>query len=364
MERYGNYKVEDFVQDDSFRLWVLSPGSDTERYWTDFLAQYPDKHTDVSQAKALLLAMDQSGILPTELQGIRMWEKIDAATAEEERRVTPLWQHVLARHWMSAAAVVLIGLTLWWLLVLRDGRQMPGSYEKQVARIKEQLIEHANRKGESQRIVLPDGSIAMLGADSKLSYKKDFAGDQRGLYLAGEGYFEVVKNEAKPFVVFTGQVVTQVVGTRFTVSSPKGGEQVSVSVRSGKVKVFTMEQYADSNSGKPVFLTANQTAVYRAEGGFVTRPTMRSPDIIKAPEKFPDFNFRSTAIATVFSTLEESYGVSIEYDENVIANCDLTAQLGDEPLFKKLDIICHTIDATYEVWGNKIVVTGKGCTTH
>ena len=35
--------------------------------------------------------------------------------------------------------------------------------------------------------------------------------------------------------------------------------------------------------------------------------------------------------------------------------------LGDEPLFEKLKIICHTIGATYELIDANIVVSSSGC---
>lgn len=365
MEHYQRYKTEDFVQDEAFRVWVLSPVPVSNQFWSDFLAAYPSKHTEVSHARALLLAMDGSGVTPTEQQGSQMWGKIEAAITEDDNRsFTPLWQRVFLRRWMPAAAAVLIGFSVWWWSAIRDVEKLPATYEAQVAQQKALLIEHVNRTKESKRVVLPDGSVAMLSTDSKLSLEKDFAGNQRKVYLSGQGYFEVVKNETKPFLVVAGDVVTQVIGTRFTVRSIQNSEEVSVSVRSGKVKVFTVDAHDNVRSAKQVFLTANQTATYSAGSGLLTKATLVSPNMIKAPVKYPDFNFENTAIANVFSTLEESYGVTIEYDENVIASCDITAQLGGEPLFKKLDIICRTIDATYEVWGNKIIITGKGCAAY
>lgn len=39
----------------------------------------------------------------------------------------------------------------------------------------------------------------------------------------------------------------------------------------------------------------------------------------------------------------------------------VTALLGDLPLFRKLDIVCQTIGATYEVFGTEIVISGGTC---
>lgn len=366
---YQQYTSEDFVQDEHFRDWVLEPSDEVGAFWDNFLVNYPEKHHEIIKARALLLAMKQFENNPSIEQGQRMWSNILSQVEDTPRASKSVFHTVyrnVSRHWVSIAAMLTLVSTVGWLLLNRDNQPLPRSYDKQIAQAKVQLIESLNPTKEVKQIVLPDGSVVRLYPEARLSYEKDFSGTQRKVYLSGKGYFEVVKDDSKPFLVFANNVVTQVVGTRFTVDSPQNESGVNVVVQSGKVKVFTiehLEKAASKSEEGLLVLTPNQQATYDPARNMLTRSIIAKPEIIRSPEKYPDFNFKSTTIDEVFATLESSYGVSIQYDQQTFAKCNLTAELGSEPLFKKLDIICQTIDATYEVWGTKIVVTGKGCNT-
>lgn len=370
MVSYKNYTAEDLLQDDMFRRWVLSPGEETGQLWEGFLLNYPEKQSDVTRARAMLLAMHGLEQDPDAEKGRQMWSGILERIDDDQQAERPLSRSLFVdfrRYWGYAAAVIVLGFCIWWLASIREIGRVPRTYAKQVARETDQLIEYFNQTGRAARLVLPDGSVVVLGKGAKVSYEKGFAGNERKVYLSGQGYFEVVKDPGKPFFVFADNIVTQVVGTRFTVNNPAQTADISVAVKSGKVKVFTIENYQNSKADqgqKALLLTANEQATFRIDKGVLTKGIAAKPEVIKAPEKFPNFNFEKTSIEDVFMTLGDSYGVLIEYDPKMIANCNLTAELGNEPLFKKMDIICRTIDATYEVWGTKIVVTAKGCSPY
>jgi ferric-dicitrate binding protein FerR (iron transport regulator) len=364
---YQQYTSEEFIQDENFRGWVFDPSEEAGAFWENFLINYPEKRSEIIKARALLLAMKQFENNPSIEQGQRMWSNILDQVEDSSNTSKSVFQTVyrnFSRHWVSIAAMLVLVSSLGWFLWNRGEQTLPQSYEKQIAEAKVQLIESTNQTKETQKVVLPDGSEVELYPEARLSYEKDFSGTQRKVYLSGKGYFEVVKDVSKPFLVFSNNVVTQVVGTSFTINSPKNASGVSVIVKSGKVKVFTIEQLEKAASKTEeglLVLTPNQQATYDPVRNSLTRTITAKPEIIRSPEKYPDFNFKDTDINEVFTTLESSYGVTIEYDQQTFVKCSLTAQLGSEPLFKKLDIICKTIDATYEVWGTKIVVTGKGC---
>jgi transmembrane sensor len=364
---YLHYTPEDFIQDDLFRRWVLASDEDTGQFWQNFLTIYPDKKPDVTRARALLLAMESLGNDPSLEQGQRMKQTIFDHIEIPENTTQSVFTVVytnFSRHWVSIAATVALVGMVWWYTSTHNSTYLPPTYDKQVAQVHEPLIEQTNQTKNTQRVQLPDGSTVLLSPTAKLSYEKEFTGPQRKVYLSGQGYFEVVKDDSKPFLVFANNVVTQVVGTRFTVNSAQSAIGISVIVKSGKVKVFTLEQYQKpeiQKAAETIVLTPNQQATYDPAQALLTKSIVAKPEILQKPEKFPGFNFKSASINDVFTTLERSYGVTILYNQQSVEKCNLTAQLGDEPLFKKLDIICRTIDATYEVWGTKIVVTGKGC---
>ena len=119
------------------------------------------------------------------------------------------------------------------------------------------------------------------------------------------------------------------------------------------------------NQNKGVILTPNQMAVFDREPERLTKSLVEDPAIIRPPnEKNGDSNsfiFNDTPVEKVFKVLEKSYGVTIIYDRDVLNNCTVTAPLGSETLYEKLDLVCKVIRATYEVVDAQIIVSSKGC---
>ena len=58
-------------------------------------------------------------------------------------------------------------------------------------------------KGGEYDIVLGDGTRVWLNADSKLKFPVSFTGKERRVYLEGEGYIDVARDTARPFIVET-----------------------------------------------------------------------------------------------------------------------------------------------------------------
>ncbi len=368
MEKYQHYTVEEFLHDDQFRTWVSTDKPEAEEFWRAFQEQYPEQKPTLKAARSLFLALHESRSIPTDEQGRRIWLAINEATAPgacdevlgEEKAVNrqlPLWK------WLSAAAVVLVVLGAGWLAFWK-GDDAPAAYSAQVAESEVPLVERINESKKPLNVKLSDGSHVVLYPGSRLSYGKAFEASKREVFLSGKAYFEVVEDTDRPFLVFTENLVTKVVGTSFFIDTFDRDQAPTVEVRTGKVKVFTLEKFRESQQGKPeemVVLTANQQAIYdKVKNGFATSHVPR-PAPAKTTESKTNFNFQNVAVVDVFKTLETSYGVKIEYKNQALTNCNITAPLGEEPLFRKLDIVCQTIGATYEVFETRIVISGSGC---
>ncbi|RZM27777.1 MAG: FecR family protein [Pedobacter sp.] len=93
-------------------------------------------------------------------------------------------------------------------------------------------------RGGTYQVVLPDGTHVWLNADSKLDFPSDFSTlKQRIVKLTGEGYFEVAKDQVKPFIVeSSGQRVT-VLGTHFNVNAYADEAVVRTTLLEGSVNV-------------------------------------------------------------------------------------------------------------------------------
>jgi len=90
--------------------------------------------------------------------------------------------------------------------------------------------------GERRQIALPDDSVVDLNGKTHL--RVALYGDRREVeLLAGEAFFSVRRDTARPFTVQAGEALVTVTGTRFDVR--RDAASVDVSVESGSVNVAT-----------------------------------------------------------------------------------------------------------------------------
>ncbi len=94
--------------------------------------------------------------------------------------------------------------------------------------------DHVTGVAELRDVVLPDGSLASLDADSAIAV--DYSGAERKVrLLAGQAFFQVHPNPDRPFRVNAADVSVRVTGTAFSVD--KLASTVTVAVQSGTVEV-------------------------------------------------------------------------------------------------------------------------------
>ncbi|WP_379885846.1 FecR family protein [Larkinella insperata] len=369
---YNLYQAEDFAVDKRFIDWVVEPTVQEDTFWREWLAAHPEKAETVANARQLIQAIRLQATLPTLQEREAMWEQISV-----RRQINSPFQRIIFpwRRWASiVAAACLIGLAgFWWLSVNR--RDLVVTADKTVI-VKEtnQTILKANQTGKPVLITLSDGSSVILQPDSKLSYPKLFEDSVRSISLQGEAFFEVTKQPKKPFIVHCNNVVTKVLGTSFNIKAYDKDNNVVVTVRSGRVAVF---KQAETNSSETHTSSTEETVLNSNEQATISRQEVkllgtknlkveqvRSSNGTKTltltgrPAKFV---YASAPVGAVFEELERAYGISIVFDEKTVGNCRLTADLNDTPLAQKLDIICKSVEADFNIRNEKIVVSGPGC---
>jgi transmembrane sensor len=219
---------------------------------------------------------------------------------------------------------------------------------------------------EDQTFNLPDGSLVRLGKTGRLYYPTDWpvGPNPREVFLQGEAFFDIRKNPAAPFYVYTDQVIIRVLGTSFVVHSLPSDARTMVTVVTGKVSVYRQEDFYSPLTGKgePVgmVLTPNQVGVYdRGEDRL-------HKTLIGMPEQLGDkpdslLVFHGTPIREVFGRLRELYGIPIQYDEEAVDRCAITATLGSGSFYDKLNVICKAIGGSYVVIDGNVVVSTAGC---
>lgn len=359
MKLYENYNLEDFLCDDDFIQWALMKEPLYGTVWEKIIQSYPEKRLYIEDARIIILGLkSQPSELTSEILQKNITNILGCIDESGLPKIIRIFRKIPV--WYGAAAILIafLGSLIFWQFLKNDLEKY--SYEVLVEESNKPLIEISNGKENFYSVKLPDGSIVTLSPGSKISYDSHFTNsDSRNVFLKGEATFEVAKDKEHPFLVFYKGVKTQVVGTKFTISS--NNNEVSVAVHEGKVKVSRMSEIdmGKLDNGN-VMLLPNQKAVFEPENNLLKKAVVESP-IVLGNEGDNEFKFDNTPITTVFDKLEHAYKIRIVYNAKIMANCQLTIPFKNEPFFTKLDIICQTINAKYETVNGEIIITGMGC---
>lgn len=114
----------------------------------------------------------------------------------------------------------------------------------------------STRKGSKSNVQLPDGTMAWLNADSKLTYDEHFRGAFRKVTLEGEAFFDVVKDKTRPFIIHTKTLDIRVLGTAFNVRAYETEKNTQTALFRGSVEVSI-----HNNPEKKIILKPNEKLV-------------------------------------------------------------------------------------------------------
>ena len=229
-----------------------------------------------------------------------------------------------------------------------------------------ELVREENNSSATRRILLEDGSSVVLAPHTTLQYPKHFLKDTREVALTGEAFFDIAKGAGHPFLIYANNIVTRVLGTSFTIHAAKGDEQVTVSVHTGRVQVLERKALEEAGKGQKitngVILTANQKAVYIKEKNDFQTTLVDTPLLINAPAAGKLlFDFKRVKLPVLMAALEKAYGIEIILETERLNTCIFSGDLTEESLYEKLDLVCKSVNAVYEISGTRILIKGEGC---
>lgn len=358
MEKYIGYDLQDFLADADFRAWILAGQPTDHPIWPTLLLHLPDKEPLMTAAEALFLTWAEGSAACTEKELDLEIDRILDSTLHEPTR--PFWRFIPAS--VAAALVCVMGACCWIFL------QKPGNKMQVTALLTaERLIDLENDSDTIQAIVLPDSTQIKLFPNARLRFSAHLGTehapdpDKREVNMSGKIYFDVKRNERLPFVIYSNEVITRVLGTSFTISAVK--DQYSLEVKSGRVAVEKLNIF----QSEEVFVQPNQKVVFTArsfsskqkelEKSLTENPT----PVQTAVQTETSFEYRNSSLETVFRDLENTYGIPIIYDPQGYKHCTISVRLHDESFYSKLNIICQTLKTTYEVIDGEIIMQPGTC---
>lgn len=209
--------------------------------------------------------------------------------------------------------------------------------------------------GKRFDIILSDGTHVFLNSGSSIKYPIKFIpGNLRKVFLEGEAFFDVTKDEKHPFLIEAQSLDVKVLGTKFNVTTYPGDSETEVVLVEGSVSLSSSENKSDGEQNvilKPGFKgtfdnveqtisTQNvNTSIYTSwvEGIIVFR-NVPFEDIIKKLER----QYNVTIINNNRDLAKEAFNASFEIDRETI----------DEVLhyFNKV----HQIK--YKIINNKVII--------
>ncbi|MCC8146797.1 MAG: FecR domain-containing protein [Bacteroidales bacterium] len=200
--------------------------------------------------------------------------------------------------------------------------------------------------GEVQEIVLPDQSVVKLNALSSVSYPVRFSKKDREIRLSGEAFFDVTKDEDKPFRVFTDNFFIEVLGTRFNVQSYANESIQETALLEGLIAIHYGNQQQIINPGQSAFYDRSKETLTVKEESHSSVWQWQDNLLV----------FDHISLEKIVRILERNYDANIEIDGDS-SELYLTARFTKEKSLEEiLDVLSFTNHFTYSKKGNKYVI--------
>jgi ferric-dicitrate binding protein FerR (iron transport regulator) len=230
-------------------------------------------------------------------------------------------KRLLPRIAVAASILVVLSGAVWWF---SQQRSLPVKDVLNNSVVSVPTISRSTEKSEYKYLLLPDSTQVWLNADSKLDFPENFDNKKRIVHLTGEAYFDVRHADKIPFIIYTGEVSTEVLGTAFNIKAYPEMEKITVSVKRGKVKVkYANKQVALLTKGKEVVIgNLNKEAKEKPvkeeltagwQDGHLVYDDYKVGDILADLERVYDVNIQvgspELKELRVTTTLKRQYGV-------------------------------------------------------
>jgi ferric-dicitrate binding protein FerR (iron transport regulator) len=197
------------------------------------------------------------------------------------------------------------------------------------------LVEYFTGFGNSETLTLPDGSTIQTNSGSLLVYPDNFGTTNRTLYLSGEAYFKVAKNEALPFIVKSKYMSVEALGTEFNVSAYANDHKASTVLITGSVKVTTPASSEGLllQKGEQLSYNKQQQTIARQEVDMDEATAWQRGELI----------FRAATIPEILRVLERRYDVTVHYRTNTVSADKFNFHFKKETSFSDIMEIITTV---------------------
>lgn len=273
---------------------------------------------------------------PAEVDPMAAWEKVKKRMDSASQNEMPIKQDQtqMMMYLSGIAATILLLVGIWMVFYLPGEKELVWVADKQII-----------------SDTLPDGSTITLNEYSNIKYQE--APHQRKVIFTGEAFFDVKKDQAKPFLIQMDEAKVLVTGTAFNLKSFADQDTVVLYMEEGRAYLI------NSDGSDSVLVTDG-------EKGILIKPT---GNLLILEEGFTNDTywltktliFKKTALSEVFTFLQKTYNTKIKVDDENILNCRLSARYKDASLDQILEQIASVFTLEVSKIDNHFLITGGGC---
>lgn len=240
-----------------------------------------------------------------------------------------------------AASLLLLAGALW-LLVRSDPKRPSGN-------ITSNAVSNVTKWAHKNilRDTLPDNSIVVQSTNSVLQYASDFNTGNREVHLAGEAWFNVTPNKAKPFLLNIGNLRVAVLGTAFNVQ--QSPSKIEVSVKTGSVMM--------SINSDSLIVNAGQQGIYDIkENKFILLKSFNINDQAYATKIL---SFENSTLKEIAAQVEKAYGVRVVFLNEKIKNLTMSSSFDNNPIEYIFEVISITLPVNYKIKNNVVYISSS-----
>lgn len=382
---YSKFSFEDFLLDDFFIESMINPTEETILFWTDF----ENKNVSADYDAAKRCIEDANKDLLDDEKVIGIWRNIQTATKSTGNSTVFYYAGLVVA---ASIAVFLFFRFYGWsshseekiqytsdivafanqnqpinpkdiqLIMAEDHIVALSDSEAEVVydstsiktgslEISKELSSAFNQlvipKGKRSVLTLSDGTKIWINSGSRIIFPINFEQDKREIFLDGEIYLDVARDNRRPFFVKTGNLTVQVLGTKFNIQTYSEDAQKRIVLESGSVKIFS--------GNRETLLNPNE--MYEGDG--------EEESVKKVNVEFYTswvnglYVYEKERLDIILTRLSRYYGKEIEIDP-VSSGLRCTGKLDlKDNIDEVLKIIKYTAPVDYTNDNDKYMVTYK-----
>ncbi len=245
----------------------------------------------------------------------------------------------------AAVLILIVSVTIWFMI----GNNTITDTSRELVSVNK--VTKTTERSEYKYLLLPDSTQVWLNAESTIQFAENFSDKKREVHLNGEAYFDVKHADKIPFIIYTGKVSTEVLGTAFNIKAYPNLEKVTVTVKRGKVKVnYIDQQVALLTRGQQVSISNKDKSV--------------KEKIIKEEESTAwhegNLIYDDYTLLDIITDLERVYDVKIDIQSPLTGNLRLTTSLKREVGIENvLEILCRLTDSQFHQENGKYIIVNK-----